>query len=966
MQMKPRTLPASTAVIETCEQEAIHTPNVIQPHGAVLVADIESHRITHASANLEAFLDRTPEWAIGRQLQEVIGKAAFPVIEPEAPETAASVGTVLTVPGSDGRKINVRAHRTGPHLFIDLQPVADPTAASPLPALHAVLESLMFARTCGELCNTAVKGLRTASGFDRVMAYRFGTSGEGNIIAESKIDSLEPYIGMTYPAADVPPQARALFLRSRVGAIADFSYTPVPLLVDPAVDDSVPIDMTRSTLRGISPIHCQYMRNMNVGASMSIAIVHHDRLWGMLVCHHNSPRIVGPELRSVAKLLGQVLSLLIGSLGEAEAYVERLARQGSLQSIVDAIGNGQPLLHGLTQDPPALLELVGAGGVIVRLAGQMFRFGALPPPAAQAELLTQIAALANGNTFALDDIGLRYPDLQGCTDAGSGALFMEFGLGHDDAILWFRPEARRNIVWGGDPSSHHIIDPATRRLTPRASFAAWNEITRGRSEPWTDADLALAADLRTAIEVEIAARASAGLAKLRHFDPLTGLANRRRLEERLQEAATRSEDSSKLGVLFLDLDHFKAINDSMGHAAGDMLLVQAAERLLAATGANHLVARLGGDEFVILAFGLCVTEMAELAETIRRALELPFNLHRHSTHVSVSIGLAMSNEVGSLDIVQAADMAMYEAKQHGGNRVATFEQSLHDQAVRKFELDHDLRQAVNETDQFMLVYQPLFDIRNPGLNLLGFEALLRWRHPRLGWVAPDIFIPIAEKSGIIVRLGDWIIRTATRQAKAMRAANPNINLVMTINVSVLQLAEPGFAMRMATILADVAVPASAICLEVTESMISNKAIAAVLGDVRALGVRIAIDDFGTGYSSLACLRLLPADIVKLDCSFLDDSETDARDFGFVGAVVALIHAAGMTVIQEGVETAAQCVKTQTSGADMVQGFMFGRPLLAPDAMKLARKGHIIATPSGGAIKTPIVVHSQTGGRASFH
>jgi EAL domain-containing protein (putative c-di-GMP-specific phosphodiesterase class I) len=188
----------------------------------------------------------------------------------------------------------------------------------------------------------------------------------------------------------------------------------------------------------------------------------------------------------------------------------------------------------------------------------------------------------------------------------------------------------------------------------------------------------------------------------------------------------------------------------------------------------------------------------------------------------------------------------------------------------------------------------------------------------------------------------------------------------TINVSVLQLAEPGFCARLASILAEVVVPASAICLEVTESIISDKAIALVLRDIRKLGVRIAIDDFGTGYSSLSYLRRLPADIVKLDCSFLDNGENDTRDLGFVSAVVALIHAAGMTVIQEGVETIAHCLSTQTSGADMVQGFMFGRPLLGPDAMKLARKGHVMPTPAIGAIKAPVVLARRAAGRVSLH
>ncbi|MFZ4689577.1 MAG: EAL domain-containing protein [Polymorphobacter sp.] len=946
MMIELRELAGSTATIESCDQELIHTPNVIQAHGAVLVADINSLRITHCSANLEQFLARTPEWAIGRELQDVIGTAAIPTIGPELAESASSIGNVLTLPGGSGRMLNTLAHQTGQHLFIDLHPATDDNEGSPLPRVHEVLETLMSAKTRGELCDLAVEALRATSGFDRVMAYRFGPEGEGKVISEAKLESLEPFWGMTYPADDIPSQARALYVRNRVCAIADSSYIPVPLLVDPAFDDGVPIDMTFSSLRGISPIHCEYMRNMNVAASLAISIVHRGSLWGMLVCHHNTPRIVTPELRSVANLLGQVLSLLIGSLGEAEAYADRLARQSVMQSICDAIGDDQPILNGLTQDPSALLGLVDAGGVVVRLSGEEYCFGALPPPAARSELLAELHRLANRKIFAIDELGHLYPALEGCAETASGALFLPFGAKRDDAIVWFRPELKRNIVWGGDPSKHHGVDPVTSRLTPRASFAAWNQEISGRSLPWTDVDLALAADLRRAIENETASRANASaiLAKLAYFDPLTGLPNRRRLEDWLLGPATAARGEENPGLLFIGFDCFKAINDSMGHAAGDKLLVEAASRLLATTGAHHLVARLGGDEFVVVTFGLDAAGVAVLAETIRGALELPFVINGISTKASASIGIAMTDEIGSLDIVLAADMAMYAAKQLGGNRVATFEQSFHDNALRTFELDQDLRHAINETEQFILVYQPLFDIRSPDPKLLGFEALLRWWHPRLGWVAPETFIPIAEKSGVIVRLGDWIILSAVRQAKVMSAANPEIPLLMTINISVLQLAEQGFCERLAAILSDVKVPASTICLEVTESMFSDKAIADVLREVRAMGVRIAIDDFGTGFSSLSYLRRLPADIVKLDRGFLDNHKDDTEDLGFVSAVVTLVHAAGMTVVQEGVETTDQYVTARMAGADMVQGFMFNRPLVASDAMKLVRNGPMVAPP----------------------
>lgn len=941
MDKKLKVLATSVATIKLCEQEAIHTPNLIQGHGAVLLANIDSHCVTHASANLEDILGCSPGWAIGRALEEVIGSQYRTVIGGEFTESAASLGDVVAAKSGNNRTINLQAHHTGSHIFVDLQPAMISSIASPMPAVHTVLEKLMHAATHAELCRFAVHELRQLSGFDRVIAYRFNTIGDGQIIAESKIESSASFLGLTYPAADIPPQARRLYLKNRVGTTADFNARPVPLMVDPDLDDGVPIDMSHSALRSVSPIHCQYMRNMGVAADLTISLVHRNELWGMLVCHHNSPRIVGPELRSVAKLLGQVLSLLVGSVGEAEIYSERMARHGDLQTIINTIGAAGPLVHCLAQSSSALLRLVDGDGVIVRIDNEICHFGKLPPAAAQVDALAELERLAGGEIFAADDLGVRGPAFAGCVFAGSGALVLPFGIGRKDLIVWFRPELERNISWGGNPSQHHTIDHDTGQLTPRSSFEAWNESTKGHSASWTDMDLAIAAELRVAVEAKTAAQASANLATLRHFDPLTGLPNRRWFEEQLKEVMTSNRDPSKVGVLFLDLDRFKLVNDSVGHSAGDLLLVQVAERLLSTIGTGQLVSRLGGDEFVILSFDLSHAGIADLAEAIRQALELPFDLNGRWAHISASIGVATKDEVGTLDILQAADMAMYEAKQSGGNCWIKFQQTMHFNAVRKFELDHDLRNAVNDTGQLALVYQPLFDIKKSDGGLIGFEALLRWRHPRLGWIPPDTFIPIAEKSGFIIPLGDWILITAIRQVKTMHDITSDSSLVMTINISVMQLATPGFCAHLSEILRDILISPSAICLEVTESMISDENIVTVLSDVQALGVRVAIDDFGTGYSSLSYLSRLPANIVKLDRSFLEDACDRSKDQSFFAAVVALIHAAGLLVLQEGIETQDQWRLAQKSGIDMVQGFYFGRPLLAPDAVKLACQNSVV-------------------------
>jgi diguanylate cyclase (GGDEF)-like protein len=916
-----------------CEQEPIHIPGAIQPYGALIAARADGLLVSHASGNLAAILGQPAETVLGRPLQEIIGEAASRVLQGSRRRDAISLGQVNALPGIKGTTLHLHAHRSDRSICVDIEPMHKQSGQrSPVTLLQSLFGTFEQAVSQRELCELAVRGLKAISGYDRVMAYRFAENGHGEVIAEARAVRLKPYVGLRYPASDIPPQARRQYLLNRVGAVADSSYQPVPLVVAPALDDGAPLDLTHSALRSVSPVHCEYMRNMGTAASLTIGLANGQALWGMLVCHHATPRVAGPELRALAAMIGQVVSLMLGGRGEAEVYAQRLERISTLRKLIDRLAAPLPLADALAAAERELLHLVDAGGALVRLSGTLLYFGHTPAPNEAERALAVLLPAAGDDVLAVDDLGLRHCDLAGCTSQGSGALLLSLAPGTDDAILWFRPELSQTVTWGGNPAEHAALTTGTRRIFPRASFAAWKETVKGHSAPWTAADLAQARELRSAITAEVAFRTKAELARLRHYDALTGLPNRSLLQERLAEADPATGRSAAL--LFLDLDRFKAVNDTMGHAGGDALLVEVARRLLIAAGPENLVARLGGDEFVVLCRGLERDALMEISEQIRRAVEAPFEISGRWCHVSASIGIAVADVSNGLDLVRAADMAMYAAKQCGGNRGMMYDPSLHDRAVRQFEIDRDLREALSSDDQLVLVYQPVFAIVPGARNLVGFEALLRWRHPRLGWMAPNLFIPLAEKSGLIVPLGDWVLTTALRQSCALRQAHPTADLQFAVNVSALQLAQPGFCAGLAEVLAAEGPPPAALCLEVTESMLTDVAAAYVLADVRKLGVNVAIDDFGVGYSSLSYLRRLPANVVKLDRTFLEDVERDARGASFVSAVIALAHAAGMSVVMEGIETQAQLDIASAAGADVVQGFLLGPPLSAKAAGEL--------------------------------
>jgi len=918
-----------------CGQEQIHTPDAIQPHGALLAALVDGCLVTHASANLSSVLGRPAERVLGRPLEEAVGQLACRALQGAGPRDGSLPGRGYSLPAPDGGTLSLHAHRSGRHICVDIEPIrSEPGFGTPITLARSILETFALAATRADLCDLAVRGLRSITGFDRVMAYRFGEGGHGEVIAETCAPHLEPYLGLRYPASDIPPQARWLYLRQRVGAIADSSYQPVALLAAPTLNDGAPLDLTHSALRSVSPYHLEYMRNMKTAASLTIGLVQGEDLWGMLVCHHGTPRIVGPELRAVAEMIGQVVSLLIVSLGESEIHVERFERIAMLRALIDRLAAPMPLSEAVATAEDDLLGLVKAAGAVARLSGKVLRVGRTPPLSEAERALAVLQSEAGGEVLAVDDLGLRYPELAGCVKQGCGALLVPLAQDTDDAILWFRPELSRTVTWGGNPAEHVTVDPVTAHIAPRASFAAWKEIVRGHSAPWVEADLALARDLRSVIAAEIAQRTKADLARLRHYDSLTGLPNRRLLEDWLAEALR--DTGTGAAVLFLDIDRFKAVNDTMGHAAGDTLLAEIARRLRDTACPGSQPARLGGDEFVVLCRGLEPDAVAKLGEQIRLAIERPFRIARRLCHVSASIGIAVADQAGGLDLIQAADMAMYVAKRHGGNQAKVFESSLYDLAARQFELDRDLHEALSKGgDQFRLLYQPLLRITGGTRGLVGFEALVRWRRPRLGWIAPELFIPQAEASGLMLPLGDWILTKALREGR--RLVSQDSGLSLAVNFSALQLAQPGFCSGLAGLLQAEGFPPEALCLEVTESMLTDAAIANTLADVRKLGVRVAIDDFGMGYSSLSCLRRLPVDVVKLDRNFVKDIDSDPRSAEFVGAVIALAHAAGMSVVVEGIETQAQLDIAAAAGADVVQGFLFAPPLSATAAAELVAR-----------------------------
>ncbi|HSY41564.1 MAG TPA: EAL domain-containing protein, partial [Polyangia bacterium] len=448
------------------------------------------------------------------------------------------------------------------------------------------------------------------------------------------------------------------------------------------------------------------------------------------------------------------------------------------------------------------------------------------------------------------------------------------------------------------------------------------------------------------ISRDITERKKAGeqLQRQAFYDPLTDLPNRALFLDRLQHLfhrARRSLGNPRFAVLYLDLDRFKAINDSLGHPVGDEVLSATARRLERCLRPGDTLARLGGDEFTVLLDDVrSEADATGVAERIHQELALPLEVQGSELFISVSVGIALSSAGYECpeDMLRDADTAMYRAKMGGRARHQVFTGDMHQRAVSSLRLETDLRRAV-ERGEIVPFYQPVVDLDTG--TVVGFEALARWRHPSRGTLLPDLFIPAAEETGVVVELGEWMLAEACRQAREWQRRDPLWSrLGISVNVSSHQIAQAGLVAAVARVLRATGLDPACLTLEITESaLMHNLSVGAgVLQRLHAMSVGLHLDDFGTGYSSLAYLHSFPIQALKVDRSFVNRMDREPPEAAIVKAIVSLAHDLGMEVVAEGIETRAQVAALRGLRCGRGQGFLFSKPLPAEDAERLLGAG----------------------------
>jgi diguanylate cyclase (GGDEF)-like protein len=918
--------------LETCADEPIRIPGAVQPHGVLMSLDPETLRVEQVSANSGAVLGVAPEEIIGASPAALIGHAEFASLMSALNADGSSTAFVSSA-GPRSEAWECIASRYGDTTIVEVQPLAGAHALGELEvslSIAAPLARMERARSVLDLLRSVAKDIRAISGFDRVLIYRFDRDFHGEVLAEDVADGLSTaYLGLHFPADDIPPQARELYLLNRLRLIPDVAYEPVPIVPELSPRSQAPLDLSKADLRSVSPMHLQYLQNMGVRAALTISIVVHGKLWGLVACHHRTPRRITHVVRSTCHFFAHMLALALTVRIDQANLAIRLNANQRIAAFVASLEMTQTLWEGLRRNHAALQRIFDADASFVRGPDASETFGAEFAPREVAHAVSLLHETQRSGVA--DSVALW--KLAGETHARAGAPCggLYIGLSDDDdrCVVLFRNERETRIVWGGEPTK-----PAggTGLLTPRASFAAWEEIKRGESAPWSESDLQKAAILREELIAWQTARDHVRM--LAQYDPLTHLPNRRLLDEILQRALLEAEArGAMVALLFVDVDRFKRFNDRLGHAAGDTVLCTIAQRLAADVGDGDVVGRFGGDEFIVIMTNVPSRAVAErAAERLARSVAEPLDFRGDDLEPHVSIGISCYPDDGLTSdvLLERADAAMYLVKGRLANagRVGS--------NVASGTESNDIVEAIAR-GEVLAHYQPVFDIASG--TVVAVEALVRWYHGTRGLVKPATFIEAAERSDAIGAVGAHMLQLACRHVAGWRF-DGEPDLRVAVNVSPLQLRDFRFVEIVRDALRAFDLPGDALELEVTEGvMLENSTSIDALRELADFGVRIVIDDFGTGYSSLNYLRRLPVSGLKIDRSFvaeLDAVETRETGRAIIRAIVALGHNLGLSVAAEGVETKSELEVLRADGCDLAQGFYLGFPVVAESYASFTR------------------------------
>jgi diguanylate cyclase (GGDEF)-like protein len=785
------------------------------------------------------------------------------------------------------------------------------------------------------LCARAVQAVRHLSGFERVLAYRFEPDCDGVVIAEDlEPETLPSVLGLRYPATDIPRQARALYTEVPLRYAPNRDHPEVPLLALDA--DPMDIDIGAAQLRAHSSIHVAYLERFGVNASMSLSIVCDGRLWGLVICHHRRPHPVTFALRRRLVELATLLAARIELLEERARLRAREKGTAAVNGIIGRVDVRKPFPKGFIGSEALLRGLLGADSM------QIFhRDVALAEDSGlglcereQRELLRFLRG-RGGGIWSTDCLSGELETAAAYADRLAGVIAVFIGPAEEYVMLFGRRRCPYVVRWGSDPAG--LPGAAAMGTTwPQRDFRVWTEERTHHARPWTRIELGTAEALRNLTQEVIVASAT-------HFevlalrDGLTGLPNRERFRQLLAAAIDQAAATdSVFGIGLLDIDHFKTINDTLGHDKGDVLLAAAAKRIVATLPDGAVVARLGGDEFAVLLPAGHEDALDAMPKRVVEIFRKPTIVGEDRFAVTVSMGITLGHggSVGS-ELLKQADMALYQAKGAGRNCVRAFDSGLQQRALARLEVARDvLGRSPDAAVEILL--QPQIPIAAAD-GRPRFEVLARWRTADGRLLQPLDFIDAAQQNGLMRAVTTAVLQRTVEVLRTHTgddAAGP----VLAVNLSATDLEARWFARSLLQELADARVAPGRLELEIGASVLMRitPSVRESLRQLAGGGIRVALDDFGSGLSSMAHLRELAIDTFKIDPAFIR-RVTNEQDRRLVAGMVAMAHSLGKIVVAEGVERTAELEILSRLGCDWGQGYLWSEPLPPEEALAGGRR-----------------------------
>jgi len=919
----------STATpFEDCKKAQLQNTSFVQGHGALVGIDVHSQLICVCTENISEFFDQSSDKLLGQPASQIFGKHWPQLARLTSLESRHQVGEIAS---PEGQLITLIGHRQGDYLLLEIE-----HGAPQLPfwwnhsARTNFIEALAEAKTIEQCVGLLVETIFRHAGLDRVMCYRFLPGWHGEVIREACRPGIDGFMGLRFPASDVPANARQLYTLNWYRMIADVEAKNVPLVY--WTNETTPVDMTYSILRAVHPVHIQYLHNMGVQASLSLSLVVNGRLWGLVACHHMVPLTLGIHERlalvEMAKLVSLHLKNLLGLIDQQRQsnLREKLSVvRGALQATEESPGNGLALNLGKLRD------LFQANGVWLHFEGEEHFAGLTPDKQSLSPLRDWLDLLPKEQVsqyHQLPEIFARHPAI---VRNASGVLYIP--LSTSDYLVLLRQEVVHVVNWAGQPAS--LDENDSRSLTPRNSFATWTQEVRKSAEPWHDSEVSCAETLRQELIDYISL---ARLEQVALHDPLTGLANRLQFEKRLQQEVRHTFlRNSQFAVHMIDLDKFKPVNDTLGHAAGDALLKDVSQRLMQLVRTEDTVARLGGDEFAVIQAGISNKEAASLmADRIVHEVAKPYEILGHKVEIGTSVGVAIfpADSSDESELLKQADMALYAVKKAGRNAYSLFTPTMRESDERYVDASPFL--AALAQNQLALFYQPIVDARNGELR--GLESFIRWHHPQDGLLTAEQFMPLVEQLHLSAIVSEWVLNAVFVQHKTWLAMGlPSVPI--TVNISSSQFTSQDLLGQITDLAKQHDLGWEWLRLDIKEDAILSDVNQAIrkLNALRDGGVAAQLDNFGRGFVSLGFMTQLPFIGIKFDASALpidEDSNISLAVLSILKGIARILNAK-LTITRIETEASANWIRNQ--GIEFLQGYALGAPVNAAHVAQLLAK-----------------------------